>query len=171
MIVSGAKMNRPDAQDSAAAAAAAAADASHSFASGAAAADAAPPLPDADADAAFKPQGVAIHLTPMNMVRRHHVQVRLGNGPDCPIVRPPATIWFSLDGRLQAVATPMTSSEADSFEWKDKEDKDSDESIDVDDDGEIDDVDQISVDSGSNKDDDDDDVVFLGEVIKNCTNA
>ena len=57
--------------------------------------DAVPPLPAPGASSwSFLPEGVIIHLTPMNTVRRPLVQVRLGNGPDCPIVRPPATLWF-----------------------------------------------------------------------------
>ena len=136
------------------------------------AADAVPPLPAADADAAaFQHQGVAVHLTPMASRPRFRVQVRLGNGPDCPIVQPPATIWFGFDGRLQAVATPMTTSEADE---KELDEMDQDESIDVeesddddDDDAAESDDEVIDVDKG-NDDDDDDDVVYLGEVVRNA---
>ena len=132
-----------------------------------------PPLPAADADAAaFQPQGVAIHLNPMASRPKFRVQVRLGNGPDCPIVQPPATLWFGTDGRLKAVATPMTTSEADDLEFDDNEPID----VDGDDDEEDDDNEEINLDNSScNGDvaghhDDDDDVVYLGE-FKNSAQA
>ena len=174
-------MNRPLAQGAPGAASAAdpASAASHAADPASAASQAAdpasaavPPLPAAGANsAAFQPEGVFIHLIPMNMVRRPLVQVRLGTGPDCPVVRPPATLWFGSDGRLQAVASPSTESEAD------------DQSIDVDDDDDDDDEDdeddQIDVDGEDDDDvagnddddgigntDDEDEVVYLGEVRK-----
>ena len=154
-----------------------------------AAANPVPPLPDADADAAANQhQGVAIHLNPMASRPRFRVQVRLGNGPDCPIVQPPATLWFGLDGRLQAVATPMTTSEADEKELEQMDDDDNadddddkvdsnDEEIDVDgasignsSDNNVGQVSSVNIIDGGDVDDDDDDdneVVFLGEVVRN----
>ena len=162
-------------------------DMDHSIGQNDVAAGAVPPLPSADADDAFQPVGVAIHLNPMASRPKFRVQVRLGNGPDCPIVQPPATVWFGLDGRLQAVARPMTSSEADDLEFEDKEEEDI-ESIDVDidknEDGVGDDAiaDEKVADSNgpSNdngpiivdvNDDDDDEVVFLGEFKNNSAKA
>ena len=111
-----------------------------------------PALSSSDAATqSFKPEGVIIHLTPMNTVWSHLVEVRLGNGPDSTIVRPPATIWFGLDGRLQAVAT------------HDDDESDDDEGGN---DEEID-VEEIASYNGGYEDDDDNEVVFLGEVIKN----
>ena len=148
-----------------------------------------PSLPAADVDAAaFRPQGVIIHLTPMASRPRFRVQVRLGNGPDCPIVQPPATLWFGLDGRLQAVATLMTTSEADEKELEQMDDDDNadddddkvdsnDEEIDVDgasignsSDNNVGQVSSVNIIDGGDVDDDDDDdneVVFLGEVVRN----
>ena len=120
-----------------------------------------PSLPAADVDAAaFRPQGVIIHLTPMASRPRFSVQVRLGNGEDCPVVRPPATVWFNSEGRLMAVASPMTDSDAEEFE--DKKQQEKEEPIDVD---ETDD-DKKSKNKPEPEviniaDDDDDDVVCL----------
>ena len=158
---------------------AAAADAAN--AGSAASTAAVPPLPAPGASSSsFLPEGVIIHLTPMNTVRRSLVQVRLGNGPDCPVVRPPATLWFDRSGRLQAVASPSTESDAGD-ESINVDDDDDDE----DDDDETTDVDQGS-ESGNNinsnghgngdidvddDDDEDDDVVFLGEFRNNSAQA
>ena len=155
-------------------------------------AGAVPPLPSADeAVPAFQPQVVAIHLTPMSTVWSHLVEVRLGNGPDSTIVRPPATIWFGLDGRIQAVATPRTSSEQVDVESVDVDDSDNDDGVN---DGEIG-VDEVSdsnngpinvngngpingnvpingnITGDVNNDSDDDEVVFLGEFRNNNSQA
>ena len=82
-----------------------------------------PSLPAADVDAAaFRPQGVIIHLTPMASRPRHSVQVRVGEGEDCPVVRLPASVWFDSKGRLMAVATPMTDSDVEEEEEKKEKD-------------------------------------------------
>lgn len=82
-------------------------------------ADAIPALPDANASAAdFKPDGVVIHLQPVARRPRISVQVRVGDGEDCPVVRPPASVWFDSRGRLLAVATPKTDSDVEEEEEK-----------------------------------------------------
>lgn len=121
--------------------------------------------------ASSKPEATVIHLTPMTS-RKFRVRVRLGNGPDAPVVRPPATISFGADGRLQAVATPYTEEEADELDWEKK----LDEMDDVDDDDDDEGSEEIDVDSDDSKekdrdikgknDNDDDDVVYLGSVIR-----
>ena len=151
-----------------------------------------PALSSSDAATqSFKPEGVIIHLTPMNTVWSHLVEVRLGNGPDSTIVRPPATIWFGLDGRIQAVATPRTSSEQVDVESVDVDDSDNDDGVN---DGEIG-VDEASdsnngginvngngpingnvpindnINGDVNNDSDDDEVVFLGEFRNNNSQA
>ena len=118
-----------------------------------------------DAAQSFQPDGgVVIHISPLSTTRpRLEVQVRLGNGPDAPIVRLPASVWFGPDGRLKAVATPMTASEADDLEFEDK--SDDDESIVIDDDNEEPAANDSNSPINGNVDDDDDDdeVLFLGE--------
>ena len=132
-----------------------------------------PPLPSGNPDpASSQPAGIVFHITPINLAHQPLVQVRLGNGPDCPIVRPPATLWYGLNGRLQAVAMA--------------EDEEDDEVFDVDVDTEDDDDDDDGDEDGNeasvcdinghglgidDDDDDDDDVVFLGEVVRNSAEA
>ena len=106
-----------------------------------------PALPAAGANAAnFKPDGVVIHLTPMASRPRHSVQVRVGEGEDCPVVRLPASVWFDSKGRLMAVATPMTDSDVEEEEEKKEKDKamgtksKQPEVVDIDDDDDDDDV-------------------------------
>ena len=127
-----------------------------------------PPLPAAgDNPASFKPKGIFVHLLPMTCTSRSRVQVRLGNGEDCPIVQPPATVWFSPEGRLMAVATPRTDSDAE-----EEEDKKKDEDMDTESEEEPIDVKSGDDDTSGAKnkpepevitidDDDDDDVICL----------